>query len=70
MELKTQLLLLKAQMVINIYIKYLESDFLGDGSYLMFPWVNRIRDQNIDNFMVESIFKDGNGIPLHGLYAN
>ena len=33
----------------------------------MYPWVNRV-EQN--PFPIESEYKDGNGIPLHGLYVN
>lgn len=31
----------------------------------MYPWVNRIEDKNYPK--VE--FKDGDGLPLHGLYS-
>ena len=34
----------------------------------MFPWVNRIEKVPFPN--VQHIYKDGNGIPLHGLYVD
>ena len=42
-------------------------DGLGAGSYLMYPWVNRV-EQN--PFPIQSEYKDGNNIPLHGLFVN
>jgi len=46
---------------------------LGGGSYLMFPWVNRLRSHEIHlkdkTLPLEAQFKDGNGTILHGLYA-
>ncbi|CAD8203752.1 unnamed protein product [Paramecium pentaurelia] len=40
-------------------------DVLGNGCYLMYPWVNRLSDKN-----VQHKFHDSNGYPLHGLYVN
>ncbi|CAD8152684.1 unnamed protein product [Paramecium octaurelia] len=40
-------------------------DILGNGCYLMYPWVNRLSDKN-----VQCQFRDSNGYPLHGLYVN
>lgn len=37
--------------------------FLGSGSYLMYPWVNRVEKYH------KKEFEDGAGLPLHGLYA-
>ncbi|KAM3129925.1 hypothetical protein pb186bvf_017927 [Paramecium bursaria] len=39
--------------------------YLGSGSYLLFPWVNRISESEFP-----PQFTDGNDIPLHGLYAS
>lgn len=51
-----------------------DDNHLGGGSYLMYPWVNRLRSTEIklkdDKLTVEPKFKDGNGLPLHGLFAN
>lgn len=37
--------------------------FLASGSYLMYPWVNRLEKYDKKEFV------DGAGLPLHGLYA-
>lgn len=42
-------------------------DGLGAGNYLMYPWVNRVEK---NPFTIESEYKDGNNIPLHGLFVN
>jgi len=38
--------------------------FLGSGSYLMYPWVNRLEKYH------KKAFEDAEGLPLHGLYAS
>lgn len=52
------------------------SDFLADGSFLMFPWNSRLESTSIEEksvfgkemkFFPE--FSDGNKTPLHGLFA-
>ena len=52
------------------------SDFLADGSFLMFPWNSRLESTKIEEksvfgkemkFLPE--FVDGNKTPLHGLFA-
>ena len=40
-----------------------DGGFLGSGSYLMYPWVNRLEKYH------KKEFEDGAGLPLHGLYA-
>jgi len=45
-------------------------NILGDGSYLMFPWTNRLEKEfNIKDKTVDYPTRDGNGLPLHGLYT-
>lgn len=41
---------------------------LGSGSYLMFPWVNRVEKNPF--LPVQGDYFDGNGLPLHGLYVD
>lgn len=41
---------------------------LDNSSYLMFPWVNRIEKVPYPN--IEHPYKDGNGLPIHGLYVD
>ena len=38
----------------------------------MFPWVGRLESDTIKplEITVEPLFRDGNGLPIHGLYAN
>jgi hypothetical protein len=51
-------------------IQFIENEgFLGSGSYLMFPWVNRIVESPYSKIF-EHQFADSKGYPLHGLYAN
>ncbi len=38
--------------------------FVASGSYLMYPWVNRLDKYH------KTEFKDGAGLPLHGLYCS
>ncbi len=52
-----------------------KENFLNDGSFLMFPWVGRINNNNyLKNFsqiLAENFpFKDPNGFPLHGFLAS
>ena len=40
---------------------------LGSGSYLMYPWVNRLEERHA---LYTPVFYDGAGLPLHGLVVN
>jgi hypothetical protein len=42
-------------------------DDLGSGSYLMYPWVNRLEKPQAP---YSPQFIDGNGLPLHGIVVN
>ena len=41
-----------------------DDHFTSSGCFLMYPWVNRVHASD------KYIFKDQNGLPIHGLYAN
>ena len=41
---------------------------LGNSSYLMFPWVNRI--ETVPFLNVQHPYTDSNGLPIHGLYVD
>ena len=52
-----------------------ESNYLLSGSYLCFPWVGRLtNDDKLKELTKDSLpdypFRDGNNLPLHGLYAD
>jgi aldose 1-epimerase len=51
----------------------LEEDFYLSGSYLLFPWVNRISSPTIKlpqkEIQLANYKTDQNGLPIHGLYA-
>lgn len=50
------------------------TEFLGSGSYLMFPWVGRLESTTFKfeggTFDIEPVFKDQNDLPIHGLYVS
>lgn len=41
---------------------------LGSGNYLMYPWVSRLEKEQAP--YSTPIFKDGNGIAIHGMALN
>ena len=49
-------------------------NFFLSGSYLLYPYVNRIESNNISyknfNIKIQDYFKDNNNYPIHGLYFN
>ena len=46
-------------------------NFLSDGSFLMYPWTNRIQKEfSIDNHKLDFPFIDDNNLPIHGLYTD
>ncbi|MDX1960835.1 MAG: aldose 1-epimerase [Leptospiraceae bacterium] len=56
---------------IKLINSYHENFFLS-GSFLMYPWVNRLSTDKIEfeekNFLIDPILKDETGKPIHGLY--
>ena len=48
------------------------NSFLGDGSFLMYPWNSRLEGPSpqVENkkFLIEPVFEDRK-MPIHGLYA-
>ena len=54
---------------------YSKDTFCSSGSFLMFPWVNRLENNKVqlkDNQIYEfqPDFLDGNNLPLHGIFAS
>lgn len=49
-------------------------EFLGSGSYLMYPWVNRLSKDSFTfdgrDYTIEPVYRDNNGYSLHGFYAS
>lgn len=45
------------------------SNITNNGSFLMYPWVNRLSSLSYENSFITPYHKDGNGTALHGFFA-